>query len=35
VGPYGLDICSGVRRDGRLDRERLGALVAAIEAARA
>jgi phosphoribosylanthranilate isomerase len=35
VGPYGLDICSGVRRDGRLDRERLGALVAAIESARA
>lgn len=35
VGPYGLDICSGVRREGQLDRERLTALVAAIDGAAA
>lgn len=29
VGPFGLDICSGVRTDGRLDASKLAALVAA------
>jgi phosphoribosylanthranilate isomerase len=29
VGPFGLDICSGVRTDGRLDAAKLAALVAA------
>jgi phosphoribosylanthranilate isomerase len=29
VRPYGFDVCSGVRRDGRLDRARLAAFVAA------
>jgi phosphoribosylanthranilate isomerase len=29
VGPFGLDVCSGVRRNGRLDAARLAALVAA------
>jgi phosphoribosylanthranilate isomerase len=33
VRPYGIDLCTGVRTDGRLDREKLSALVAAIEAA--
>ena len=32
VRPYGLDLCSGLRTAGKLDRGRLGALVAAIEA---
>jgi phosphoribosylanthranilate isomerase len=27
VRPYGLDICSGVRTDGRLDREKLAAFM--------
>lgn len=31
VGPFGLDICSGVRTDGRLDAAKLAALVAAAE----
>jgi phosphoribosylanthranilate isomerase len=31
VGPYGLDICSGVRTDGRLDEAKLGKLFEAIE----
>lgn len=31
VRPYGLDLCSGIRTDGRLDGTKLGALVAAIE----
>ncbi len=31
VGPYGLDVCSGVRRDGRLDEARLAAFVEALE----
>jgi len=31
VGPFGLDICSGVRTDGRLDPAKLAALVAATE----
>lgn len=30
VGPYGLDVCSGVRTNGNLDREKLEALVNAI-----
>ena len=32
VRPYGIDLCSGIRTDGQLDGEKLGALVAAIEA---
>lgn len=32
VRPYGLDLCSGIRTDGTLDGEKLGVLVAAIEA---
>ena len=32
VRPYGIDLCSGIRTDGKLDGEKLGALVAAIEA---
>ena len=30
VQPFGLDICSGVRSDGRLDARKLGRFVAAI-----
>ena len=30
VQPLGLDLCSSVRRDGRLDAERLGAFMAAV-----
>lgn len=30
VGPFGLDVCSGVRRDGQLDERRLAALVEAL-----
>ncbi|WP_181701425.1 phosphoribosylanthranilate isomerase [Chthonobacter albigriseus] len=33
VRPFGLDLCSGVRTNGRLDPGKLGALVAAILAA--
>lgn len=33
VGPWGLDVCSGVRTQGRLDPEKLGALVRAIREA--
>ncbi|MCC6406293.1 MAG: phosphoribosylanthranilate isomerase [Planctomycetes bacterium] len=33
VRPFGLDVCSGVRRDGKLDAERLHALFAAVRAA--
>lgn len=29
VGPFGLDICSGVRTDGRLDRAKLEAFISA------
>ena len=29
VGPFGLDVCSGVRTDGRLDPTKLASLVAA------
>lgn len=32
VRPYGIDLCSGIRTNGRLDGTKLGALVAAIEA---
>lgn len=32
VQPYGIDLCSGVRTDGRLDLAKLAALVAAMEA---
>lgn len=32
VRPFGLDICSGVRSDGRLDAGKLGAFVAAVAA---
>ncbi|MFN0181036.1 MAG: phosphoribosylanthranilate isomerase [Gemmatimonadales bacterium] len=31
VGPYGLDLCSGVRSDGRLDRAKLTAFFAAVD----
>jgi phosphoribosylanthranilate isomerase len=30
VGPWGLDICSGVRTEGRLDPEKLAAFMAAV-----
>ncbi len=33
VGPFGIDICTGVRREGKLDREKLGALFANLSAA--
>jgi phosphoribosylanthranilate isomerase len=32
VRPHGLDVCSGVRRDGNLDQVRLAALAAAMRA---
>jgi phosphoribosylanthranilate isomerase len=32
VGPYGLDICSGVRTDGKLDPSKLNAFVTALRA---
>jgi phosphoribosylanthranilate isomerase len=31
VGPFGLDICSGVRTDGKLDREKLDRFFAAVD----
>ena len=34
VGPYGLDVCSGVRSGGRLDAPRLERFFAAVRAAR-
>lgn len=34
VRPYGLDLCTGVRREGRLDEERLGAFMAAVRGSR-
>lgn len=33
VRPYGVDLCSGVRTDGRLDRARLAAFMEAVRAA--
>jgi phosphoribosylanthranilate isomerase len=33
VGPFGVDVCSGVRTNGRLDRAKLGALLLAIPGA--
>jgi len=35
VRPFGLDICSGLRSDGRLDPERLARFVTAVRAAEA
>ena len=35
VGPFGLDVCSGVRTDGRLDPEKVTAFIAAAGASRA
>lgn len=32
VRPFGVDLCSGVRTDGRLDRTKLAAFVAAVRA---
>jgi phosphoribosylanthranilate isomerase len=29
VGPYGLDVCSGVRSDGKLDEHKLKSFIAA------
>jgi phosphoribosylanthranilate isomerase len=31
VQPFGLDLCSGVRTDGRLDREKLAKFFAAVK----
>ena len=33
VGPYGIDVCSGLRTDGRLDESKLSAFVAEMERA--
>ena len=33
VGPFALDVCSGVRTDGRLDEEKLGRFFAAVASA--
>jgi phosphoribosylanthranilate isomerase len=33
VRPYGVDVCTGVRTDGRLDEEKLAAFVAAVRRA--
>ena len=33
VGPFGLDVCSGVRTDDRLDEAKLTAFFAAVRAA--
>jgi phosphoribosylanthranilate isomerase len=33
VGPYGLDVCSGVRREGALDDARLSAFMTAARTA--
>jgi phosphoribosylanthranilate isomerase len=33
VGPFGLDICSGVRTDGALDEAKLSSFMAAVERA--
>ena len=32
VGPFGLDVCSGVRTNGRLDEQKLAALISEVEA---
>jgi phosphoribosylanthranilate isomerase len=34
VGPHGVDLCTGVRSDGRLDAAKLAAFVTALRAAR-
>jgi phosphoribosylanthranilate isomerase len=34
VGPFGLDVCSGVRTDGRLDREKLDRFFHEVHSAR-
>jgi len=31
VEPFGVDVCSGLRTDGRLDPKKLGAFFAAVE----
>jgi phosphoribosylanthranilate isomerase len=31
VRPFGVDVCSGVRVDGRLDARRLGAFARAVQ----
>ena len=33
VAPFGLDLCSGVRMDGKLDRQKLSRFLAAVQAA--
>jgi phosphoribosylanthranilate isomerase len=33
VRPYGLDLCSGVRADGKLDRDKLASFMQAVETA--
>jgi phosphoribosylanthranilate isomerase len=33
VRPFGVDLCSGVRTDGRLDQAKLEAFMAAVRAA--
>lgn len=33
VGPFGLDLCTGVRTEGALDRDKLAAFVAAVRSA--
>ena len=33
VGPYGIDVCSGLRTDGRLDEAKLSAFVAELDRA--
>ncbi len=33
VRPFGVDLCSGVRTDGRLDAQKLGALMVQVHAA--
>ncbi|MHB1004756.1 MAG: phosphoribosylanthranilate isomerase [Chloroflexota bacterium] len=33
VGPFGVDVCNGVRKDGNLDAERLARFVAAVNGA--
>jgi phosphoribosylanthranilate isomerase len=30
VGPFGLDVCTGVRTDGKLDHHKLAALFASL-----